>query len=229
MIDDGLTTSNVVTVTIDVESAAGPPSKPPPDNENPAPDDDSPPPEDDTETNDGPSAPTIVGPQIRNNVSGGDTQRDASSMGDDELAVDLAAGQTVSLNVLSGVENFVFFQTADEDISEKVKEAIRAAVPQLVGYLDPLLFWERLDEFQAELDPNSQILKFTVGSVAVASLGVTVGYVIWTIKGGYLLASVLSTLPAWRFMDPLPIFDAAAAGTWQFDEDDEETEELNIE
>jgi hypothetical protein len=30
-------------------------------------------------------------------------------------------------------------------------------------------------------------------------------YVIWLIRGGLLLSSVLSSLPAWRFVDPLPV------------------------
>ena len=35
-----------------------------------------------------------------------------------------------------------------------------------------------------------------------------------------LLASVLSQLPAWQFMDPLPIYDSVTGGYW--DEEDEE-------
>ena len=36
----------------------------------------------------------------------------------------------------------------------------------------------------------------------------TAGYAAWTIRGGYLLSSLLSTLPAWRMMDPLPVLDS---------------------
>ncbi len=44
------------------------------------------------------------------------------------------------------------------------------------------------------------------------------------IKGGYLLAGIISQLPAWQFMDPLPIYDAVAGGYWE----DEEEQDLGL-
>jgi hypothetical protein len=32
-------------------------------------------------------------------------------------------------------------------------------------------------------------------------------YILWTIRAGYLLAGLLSSMPAWTFVDPLPILD----------------------
>jgi hypothetical protein len=43
------------------------------------------------------------------------------------------------------------------------------------------------------------------GSMAVGSFGLTVGYVLWLLRGGALIASLLSSLPAWRLIDPLPV------------------------
>lgn len=37
------------------------------------------------------------------------------------------------------------------------------------------------------------------------SLGLSVGYAIWLVRGGVLLSSLLSSLPAWRWVDPLPV------------------------
>ncbi len=34
------------------------------------------------------------------------------------------------------------------------------------------------------------------------------------------MASVLSQLPAWKFMDPLPIYDAMIGGSWMDEEFD---------
>ena len=31
------------------------------------------------------------------------------------------------------------------------------------------------------------------------------GYVVWLARGGLLLASLLSSMPAWRAIDPLPV------------------------
>jgi hypothetical protein len=32
-----------------------------------------------------------------------------------------------------------------------------------------------------------------------------VGYVIWLLRGGLLLSSLLSSLPAWHVIDPMPV------------------------
>jgi hypothetical protein len=44
----------------------------------------------------------------------------------------------------------------------------------------------------------------------------SVGYVIWLLRGGVLATSLLSSLPAWRFVDPLPVL----ARMRQDDDDD---------
>jgi len=69
---------------------------------------------------------------------------------------------------------------------------------------------------------NSQLI---VGTVTAVGTGVATGIVIWLLRGGFLVASLLSSLPAWNFVDPLPILDearnASAAG-----DDDESLEEI---
>ena len=74
--------------------------------------------------------------------------------------------------------------------------------------------WNKLEEFRNELADNGRSLTFAAGSVAILSMAATAGYVIWSIKGGYLLASMLSQIPAWRFIDPLPVIDT----TWERDQ-----------
>jgi hypothetical protein len=46
--------------------------------------------------------------------------------------------------------------------------------------------------------------EIVVGSSAV-SAGLSVGYVLWLARGGVLMASVMSALPAWASLDPLPV------------------------
>jgi hypothetical protein len=46
--------------------------------------------------------------------------------------------------------------------------------------------------------------QFVVGGSAL-SAGLSVGYVLWLARGGVLMASVLSALPAWASLDPLPV------------------------
>ena len=74
--------------------------------------------------------------------------------------------------------------------------------------MDPQELWQKLDSFQSELQSN-YALHLAAGTVAVTSLAISAGYVFWSAKGGYLIASMISNLPVWQFMDPLPIIDAA--------------------
>jgi hypothetical protein len=57
-------------------------------------------------------------------------------------------------------------------------------------------------------------------SAASVSLGLSLVYVVWLIRGGVLLGSYLSALPAWRLLDPLPVLSRV---------DDEEDEEEPLE
>ena len=57
------------------------------------------------------------------------------------------------------------------------------------------------EEVVGEIDFNQTML----GSAIVMSTGLSVGYVIWLVRGGMLLSTLLSSLPAWQILDPLPI------------------------
>jgi len=48
--------------------------------------------------------------------------------------------------------------------------------------------------------------RVVASSVAVTG-GLSVGYVIWLLRGGLLLSSLLSSLPAWQVVDPMPILE----------------------
>ena len=49
--------------------------------------------------------------------------------------------------------------------------------------------------------------KVVVGSSAIATTSLSVGYVIWMLRGGSLLASFVSSLPAWSSFDLLPVLE----------------------
>ncbi len=44
-----------------------------------------------------------------------------------------------------------------------------------------------------------------VTSTVALSTGLSVGYVVWLLRGGLLLTSFLSSLPAWHLIDPWPV------------------------
>jgi hypothetical protein len=52
------------------------------------------------------------------------------------------------------------------------------------------------------------IEQVVVGSTAVVSTSVSVGYVMWLLRGGSLLTTFLSSLPAWQAFDPLAVLES---------------------
>jgi hypothetical protein len=61
-------------------------------------------------------------------------------------------------------------------------------------------------------------------SVAGVSLGLSLVYLLWLVRGGVLMGSYLSALPAWRILDPLPVL---ARPDEEADEDDEDLADGN--
>ena len=62
-----------------------------------------------------------------------------------------------------------------------------------------------------DLADENRLEKSVVGLTIVASTGLSVGYVMWLLCGGVLLSSMLSSMPAWRLVDPLPVLANTAA------------------
>ncbi len=50
---------------------------------------------------------------------------------------------------------------------------------------------------------------YGVAFIAV-STGLSIGYVVWLLRSGVLLTALLSSVPAWQFVNPLLVLDAAA-------------------
>lgn len=73
----------------------------------------------------------------------------------------------------------------------------------------------------AESEDTQSVMQFdgiSVGTTVVSTF--SVGYVLWTLRGGHLLTTFLATMPAWRLMDPLPVLQSFAASRDEDDEDD---------
>ena len=82
-----------------------------------------------------------------------------------------------------------------------------------------------LDDFKKEASDDVTYYKTVIGSAIAVSTGLSVGYVVWLIRGGMLLSSVLFSMPAWQIADPLPLL---AHSNDEEDEEDGETLETII-
>ena len=64
-------------------------------------------------------------------------------------------------------------------------------------------------EVSVDADTTPQVAeKIVVGSAAVVSTSLSVGYVVWILRGGSILTTFMSALPAWQSFDPLPILQS---------------------
>jgi hypothetical protein len=83
--------------------------------------------------------------------------------------------------------------------------------------------WEDLEHVSEDVQSEQFYSKITVGTAAIASTGLTVGFVVWALRGGLLLSSVLVQAPAWRRFDPLVVLDRVVPDRQTRDADNVET------
>jgi hypothetical protein len=65
-----------------------------------------------------------------------------------------------------------------------------------------------LDSLAQQLDTEKSRSVIIIGSATGMTALLSAGYVLWAVRGGSLLASMLATLPVWRWLDPLPILES---------------------
>ncbi len=102
-------------------------------------------------------------------------------------------------------------------------ENLKSSLSQLQKVVDINQFIESMDQLRDESEDQSRLEERVIGTSTLVTSGLSVGYIIWLVRGGVLLSSVLSSLPAWRFIDPLPILGSKKYGD---DEDDESLESI---
>ncbi|MBT9595087.1 MAG: putative Ig domain-containing protein, partial [Vitreoscilla sp.] len=83
------------------------------------------------------------------------------------------------------------------------------ALNQLL-HSDDLL--RRLDELQRQFSESGELRHHVMASSLAVTGGMTIGYVVWLVRGGVLVSSMLSALPAWQMIDPLPVLTATGNG-----------------
>jgi hypothetical protein len=79
---------------------------------------------------------------------------------------------------------------------------------------------EEIESLRENLREQDEIQTRGTVALAAGSLSMTLAYLLWLVRGGALVASALSALPAWRILDPLPVLSRV-----NDDEDDEADED----
>ena len=80
-------------------------------------------------------------------------------------------------------------------------------------------FNDSLDRMREEVLSDTFVQRSVIGSSVAVTTGLSVGYVAWLVRGGVLLSTALSSLPAWQFVDPLPVLARTRDGEDGDDDD----------
>jgi len=98
-----------------------------------------------------------------------------------------------------------------------------SAAASISAALETPGFIETLDALREEEQLTGILERGVIGTGAVASTGMSVGYILYLLRGEFLLSGLLSSLPAWRMVDPLPVLSQLGDAEGG---DDESLEEL---
>ena len=115
-----------------------------------------------------------------------------ATVGDSELDLNNFIQSTVFGNIESGIEG------TGLEIAQLQSHL------QFASSIDMQMMFDSLEAAEKAGVTMGQ-LEITVGSLATFG---TVGFVLWTLRGGALAGLALSQLPTWQMMDPLPILDS---------------------
>ncbi|MGI9285279.1 MAG: DUF4347 domain-containing protein, partial [Pseudomonadales bacterium] len=157
---------------------------------------------------------------------------------DEEIILDLRSSGTGTVNIIveqvaadadypTSATPPVTVGLATEPVPQKTVIAVDQILPQqnakqhLPGRglesfaVDEVLadhaIWAQLDQMKRDIEADDEALseqELIVKVVTGSTLTLSAGCVSWLLRGGTLVASLLSTLPVWKGFDPLPILSA---------------------
>lgn len=81
---------------------------------------------------------------------------------------------------------------------------------------------QALQSMRTDVRRSLSPIRVSVGASLTATTGATVGYVVWVIRGGVLVSSVMANLPMWRLIDPMAILHSSET----LEEDNESLESM---
>ncbi|MDH4051226.1 MAG: putative Ig domain-containing protein, partial [Rubrivivax sp.] len=69
------------------------------------------------------------------------------------------------------------------------------------------------EEMKHQLELAAEQRHAEIASSMAVTATLSIGYVIWLVRGGVLLSTMLSALPAWQLVDPMPVLAAAGGAS----------------
>ncbi len=87
------------------------------------------------------------------------------------------------------------------------------------------LLWKSLDQLAESTREASASRMLIIGSALVFSALGSIAYTIWTVWCGFLTTSILSLMPGWKLLDPLPVLEEEKERANGFFDDEEELDD----
>ena len=120
---------------------------------------------------------------------------------------------------------------AERIVQNVSTDTVVGPVQQWVASFNTVQLWDGLANMKEDIQSNSHSPYFVAGSAAGVTSVLSVGYVLWTIRSGWLVTSLLAQLPAWQLIDPLVVLDyldeeSGEAGRNRGDDDDDSLESM---
>ena len=214
--NDGVTDSQVVTVTIHVTEPKGfvPPTIGPPVT---------------TQPND----PTIILPDLMDPVDSSPPTRGDQSNDSDQGAVGWKTSEAnLDFGSLSPIEStydkigFLDRQLYDWSLvsGESSEPDNQDSVEQTERLMETSVLWNTLDDFAERIEKDGVTRTLIAGIAFLFAAVGSIAYVIWTLWSGYLVSSMVALMPHWQLMDPLAILEEEHDELE--DEDDESLESI---
>ncbi|MEO1524421.1 MAG: DUF4347 domain-containing protein [Planctomycetota bacterium] len=225
IVSDGSLTSNVATVRITVVAPPNPQPLPPTDTSTDPPTPE--PPDDGTTTpptND--TSPPIVGTPPGTSSTPTSSNPFADPFSPDQE--DDNEIQVVQPNFIDEASTYQFVSIARAELAFKSRLDQSSDAEVSSGVLNDFrfasqlgLFWQQVDQMGRQIDADGEAPDMYFTGTAAATSAISVGYVIWLLKGGHVLAGLLAQVPAWRLIDPIPILA-------HLDEEDDNAEDDSL-
>jgi hypothetical protein len=90
---------------------------------------------------------------------------------------------------------------------------------QTAGQFDFSYLSQDLDNFDHSFEIDGSADQVTFATLSSITGALTVGYVLWMVRGGMLMASFVSSIPVWQSVDPLNIVEFGSIDGGDIDEE----------
>ncbi|MCA9212070.1 MAG: tandem-95 repeat protein [Planctomycetales bacterium] len=123
----------------------------------------------------------------------------------DQFVVELAnALLEADPNLSDGLKLINIQKSGSVDARDDMND-VQSGVNFKAVAIDTQAMLRYFDKNLEEIQQSEVAQKLIVQSAKVLTTGFSVGYILWTIRGGYLMAVLSSSLPVWSQFDPVPV------------------------